>query len=186
MSTAMTAENIENPEAEAAPQAASAVRTRPRMRGRSKLLLIVLSLVMMGVFRTGFVFIIIGMMPTIVTHYLDISRKRYMFRTIFAFNLSGMMPFLAELLQNGPNSVTMQNVMGDAGNWFLIYGSALIGWMIVRVAPMVAHTFINGFHSTQIMRLRSNQQRIEKEWGPEVTRLSRKSRETAEEDDLFS
>lgn len=165
---------------------AAAKPARRRMGGRSKLLLILFSLGLMAVFRTGFVFIIIGMMPSIVASFLDVTRKRYMFKSVLACNLAGMMPFIGELLRHGPNSVTMQNIMGDAGNWVIIYGSALIGWMMVRGMPMIAYSFINGFHSTQIMRLRGNQKRIENEWGPEVTRLSRKNRETAEEEELFS
>lgn len=171
----MTAESAPN----AKPDAKSA---RPRMKGRNKALLIVMSLLMMGVFRTGFLFIIIGMMPTIVTYYMDRSRRRYTFKTIFAANLSGMMPFIGQMLSFGPSSTVMQGIMGDATNWFLIYGSALIGWLMVRVTPMLARSMISGFHSTQVLRLKSNQKRIETEWGQEVTQFSKREEE---EDDLF-
>lgn len=177
MSTAaMTAETP------AAKEASPAKPKRPKMRGRNKLLLIIGSLVMMGIFRTGFMFIIIGLMPTIVAYYVDVSRRRYTFKTIFACNLSGMMPFIGKMLSYGPSSTIMADIMGDASNWFMIYGSALIGWLLVKITPLIAHTMIGGFHGTQIARLKGNQKRIETEWGPEVTQFSTKEED---EDDGF-
>lgn len=167
----MTAETTDpKPDAPAKPG-------RRKMGGRNKLLLILFSLLLMGLFRTGFIFIIIGMMPSIVMHFMDVTRKRYSFKTILACNLSAMMPFVGKMASFGPSSTVMESIMGDAANWMLIYGSALIGWALVRVAPMVAMTFIGGFHGTQIAMLRNNQKRIENEWGAEVTQFSRSDHE---------
>jgi hypothetical protein len=159
---------------EAAAPAAPTKPGRPKMRRRNKILLVLLSLVLMGVFRTGFLFIIISMMPSIVTYYMDMSRRRYTYKTIFACNLSGLMPFIGKMISEGPTSSTMQEVMGNAHNWFIIYGAALIGLMMVRIAPAIAYAMISGFHSTQVARLTQNQKRIENEWGPEVTQFSMK------------
>ncbi len=166
-----------NPENQAARSSANA---RPRMSKRNRILLIIASLAMMAMFRTGFIFVIIAMMPSIVTYYIDASRKRYVFKTIFACNLSGVMPFIGKILFYGPSSSVMQTIMGDAGNWLLVYGSALIGLLMVRVMPMIAHTLIGGFHTTQIARLSKNQKRIENEWGDEVTQFSKEQEEEKE------
>ena len=158
---------------------------REPMSKRNKILLIILALAMMTVFRTGFLFIIIGLLPSIVTYFMDVMPRRYVFRTIFACNLSGMMPYLVKMLEHGPRSAIMQEIMGSAHNWFIIYGAAMIGWLLVRLAPMIALAFINTFNSTQVMRLKSTQRRIEGEWGKEVTMFSSKPEDTDEEDDLW-
>ncbi len=155
----------------------TAASARPRMRQRNKILLILFSLIMMGVLRTGFMLILIGLLPAIVTYYTDTTRKHYMFKSVFACNLAGMMPFIGQLLHNGPRSSIMQDIMGDGSNWMIIYGSAFIGWLMVKTAPMIALTLINGFHGTQIARLKSNQRRIENEWGKEVTQFSKRPEE---------
>jgi hypothetical protein len=55
----------------------------------------------------------------------------------------------------------------------LIYGSAMMGWLMVQIGPMIAYAMISGFHRTQVMRLNFNQKRIENEWGPEVTQFDK-------------
>lgn len=175
-----TATMTDNSTATAQP---SKLAPRRRMGKRAKILLIILSLIMMGVFRTGFLFIIIALMPSIIMYYVDASRRRHTFKTIFACNLSGVVPSVGKMISFGPSSQIMQEIMGDAQNWFIIYGSALIGWMMVRTAPMIAHTLITGFHQTQVMRLGRNQRNIENEWGKEVTQFSIK--EADADDDFF-
>lgn len=145
---------------------------RKKMRGRNKMLLILFSLLMMALLRTGFVFFIIGMLPSIVIYYLDRSPHHYMFKTIFACNMSGMMPYLGKLLKHGPNSAALQEVMGDGLTWVVIYGSAAMGGLLISITPMIAQMMIGGLNQTQIARLRGAQKRIENEWGSEVKGFS--------------
>lgn len=152
-------------------------KPRRRMGKKAKIILIIASLLMMGFLRTGFLFIIIAMMPSIVMYYVDVSRKRYMFKTIFACNLSGLMPFIGKMVTWGPSSIVMQDIMGTGTNWVIIYGSALMGLLMIRTAPTIAHTLISGFHQTQIAMLGRYQKRIEMEWGEEVTQFSKKEDE---------
>lgn len=146
--------------------------TRPKMRFKYKLLLIIISIVMMGLLRTGFMFVIIGLLPSIVAHYFDITKHRYLFRTIFASNMTGILPFIGQLLQHGPSNGALQKIMGSGFAWFIIYGSALIGWMLVKICPMIAQVGIAGYHQSQLARFERLQKRIESEWGPEVTQFS--------------
>ncbi len=148
---------------------------RQPMRRRTRILMFIASFILMGVLRTGFMFIIIAMLPSIVTYYIDQSRRQYTFKTIFACNLSGVMPFIGRMMHYGPSSSTMEEIMGNASNWLIIYGSAMIGFLLIRLAPMIAHMMISGFHSTQVIRLSRNQKRIESEWGQEVTQFSREN-----------
>lgn len=157
---------------------------RQPLSKRDRIMMIVLAVIMMGLFRTGFLLIVIGLMPAIVTYYMDYSRRRYVFKTIFACNLAGMMPAIITMLANGPRSMVMQEIMGDASNWIMIYGFAFMGWLMVKIAPLVALSLISGFHGTQILRLKGNQRRIENEWGKEVTQFSKKPDE--DEDDFWT
>lgn len=142
------------------------------MKFKHKLMLILFSLVMMGVLRTGFVFFVIGMLPCIVAYYMDVTKQRYTFKSILAANLSGMMPFIAKIISVGPSSTLLQEIMGSSTNWVIIYGSALVGWMLVKVCPMAAQAMVAGVHQTQLMRYEWLQKKLEGEWGPEVTQFS--------------
>ena len=153
---------------------------RKPLKLKHKILLVVISLVLMGLLRTGFMFLIIGLLPSIVSYYIDISADRYMFKTILACNLCGMLPFIEKMLHHGPSNAVLQEVMGDFTNWFIIFGSALLGWLIVEVCPLIAQKLIVGFNQTQITRIERLQKKIEREWGSEVKELS----ETGEVDNL--
>jgi hypothetical protein len=145
---------------------------RPKMRFKYKLLLIVSSLLMMGLLRTGFMFVIIAMLPSIVAYYFDVTRQRYLFRAIFSSNLSGLLPYIGQLLQHGPSNGTLQNIMGSSRSWIIIYGAALMGWLLIKICPLIAQMMISGYHQSQLTRFERLQKRIESEWGPEVTQFS--------------
>lgn len=143
-----------------------------KMRFKHKFMLISFNLLMMALLRTGYVFFIIGMLPCIVAYYMDISKHRYTFKSVFAANLSGMMPYITKIIAHGPSSSGLQEIMGNGFNWFVIYGSAMLGWLLIKVCPMVAQAMVGGIHQTQIMRYQWLQKKLESEWGQEVTQFS--------------
>lgn len=164
---APTAEAAAAPAAEAAPRS-----TLPKMRKKNKILLILTSLLLMAFLRTGFIFFIIGMLPTIVMYYLDRSKHRYRFKTIFACNLSGILPYVVQMLQYGPGSAVLQDIMSDNSSWIVIYGAAMVGGMMMMVMPVIAQMFIANLHQTQVVRLSRAQKKIENEWGPDIRKFS--------------
>ncbi len=142
MSTPAATETPAEKPAEA--PAGKAPPRRQKMRFKYKLLLIVSSLAMMGLLRTGFMFVIIAMLPSIVAYYFDVTKQRYLFRSIFASNLSGLLPFIGQLLQHGPSSNgVLQKVMGSSFTWFMVYGAAMMGWLLVKVCPLIAQMMIS-------------------------------------------
>lgn len=159
---------------DSAAKAAAAMKPeeRPKMRLRTKILLIFFSLLLMAILRTGFVFFIIGVLPSIVAYYTDVSKHRYTFKSIFACNLSGMLPFLGKMMMHGPSSSLLQEIMSRGTNWLIIYASAMLGWLLVQVCPMIAQIMIVGLHQTQVARMKRVQEKIEGEWGPEVAQFS--------------
>lgn len=148
------------------------LKKRGKMSVVSKLLLILFSLFLMAILRTGFLFIVIGLLPSIVVYFIDRSLPQYTFKTVFACNLSAMMPSIVDMLVAGPNSTVLQGIMSNGLNWFAIYSAAIGGMMLIQIMPVVARNVIATLHQTQITRLNQNQQRIEKEWGNEVTQFS--------------
>lgn len=152
---------------------AKPVKAASKMRLRTRILLIVLSLLLMAVMRTGFIFVLVAMMPSIVTYYIDRSPHQFTFKTIFALNLSGTLPYVAKLLHYGPGGIMLQETMQAPGTWIIIYGAAFVGYLLTAVAPVFAYFMISNFHATQVTRLERSLKKIEGEWGEEVARLSR-------------
>ena len=145
---------------------------RAPMRFKYKLLLIFTSLVGMAVLKTGFLFVIVAMLPSIIGYYMDVSAGRYVFKTIFSCNLTGFLPYLEKLLRHGPSKGALQQVMGDQHTWIVIGGASFIGWLLVKICPVIAQFTVAGLTQTQLNSIQKIQDKIEKDWGPEVTQFS--------------
>lgn len=145
---------------------------RSKMRFKHKLLLYILGFLLMVMLRTGFVFFVIGMLPCIVAYYMDVSKHQYTFKSIFAANLAGMMPYMTRIIKEGPGSSLLQELMGSSFTWFVIFGSAMMGFLLVKMCPMLAQAMVKGLHQTHIMRYEWVQKKLEEEWGPEVAQFS--------------
>lgn len=147
---------------------------KPKRKGmptKWKVLLILFTLLSMAFLRTGFVFIFIAMLPSIVVYYIDQSEHRYVFRSIFYCNCSGLLPYLAKLIKWGPTSGNLQEIMDSGSTWVIIYGAALVGYLLTAIAPLLAQTMIGSMNQTQVRSLQRAQKKIEKEWGTEVTKF---------------
>lgn len=143
--------------------------------------LIIISLVLIITMRTGFIFIVLSMLPTIIAYYMDRKRPRTKFHTVFACNLSGTFPFLMELIREGKNASSYTTeIMSNMVNWLIIYSSAGFGYLLLATTPFLAQLLISMVNKGQIARFESMQERIIKEWGNEVSHL-RQSKDTAEE-----
>lgn len=144
----------------------------PKMRFKHKLILILVSFFMMALMRTGFVFLVIGMLPAIVAYYMDVSKHRYTFKSIFAANLSGMLPYITQIISHHASSSMLQEIMGSSATWIVIYGSACLGWLLVFICPMISQIMVAGVHQAQLARYEWLQKKLESEWGQEVTQFS--------------
>lgn len=143
-------------------------------RGSGKILLMItlLCFVIIGVFKTGFIFFVVGLLPSIVAYYIDITKGRTRFHTVLACNLSGVIPFMTQILKdNGTKGGYVTSLMADPMNWLEIYAWAGFGWLLVYTTPLFAQLIISMFNQGQITRYQSMQERIIKDWGNEVAHM---------------
>lgn len=139
---------------------------------KTLVLLIALSLFTIIVFKTGFIFFVIGLLPSIVAYYIDITRSRTRFHTVLACNLSGLIPFMTQIWkEDGTHGGYVTSLMSDPMNWLQIYSAAGFGWLLVYTTPLFAQFIISMFNRGQIARFQSMQDRIIKDWGPEVAHM---------------
>jgi len=143
-----------------------------RKSKKATIFLVLLSLVMVVVFRLGFIFILLAMLPTVVAFYIDLSKSRFTFHTVFACNLAGVLQFVPQIVTSTASSGSVSQIMGNTFNWLIVYSAAGIGWILVYAVPMAAQIFINNMHQRQISRLERMQDRILEEWGRDVEEAS--------------
>ncbi len=116
------------------------------------------------------IFVLVGMVPTIVAFIIDRSRKRYATICVGGMNFSGVFFFLLELWFGGDH--TIAHAMGILSNVFalaIIFSAAGFGWLLFLAIPPVVATFLTVMAQRRVAHLRTRQREIIEEWGEEVT-----------------
>lgn len=137
-------------------------------RKASWILIYVGSLVLAVFLKGMFLFILLGMLPSIVAHIADTSKHREVYRCVFTCNLSGMLPYLSLMLNISIDDSMM--LLADPHRWFVIYSFAGIGWLLVWLMPYCAEIITELSHNGRIAQLENIQRKLIDEWGQEIQR----------------
>ena len=133
-------------------------------------LIIVFSLVAIVFIQVTYIFLPVGMLPSIVAYIVDRRPGKLAFQAVATFNLSGMLPYLGELIfihHNSPSAV--QQMMGTGIVWLKIYSVAAMGWIMIFILPYLTNALLRGIYSGRVMRLEMVQKKLIKKWGQEVS-----------------
>ena len=85
----------------------------------------------------AFGFFVLGMMPAILSMFLDRGAGRFASKTVTAFNFVGIVPFLFEIAHAFDRSVAAQRLMLDFWVWVVVYGTASLGLVTIWLFPQV-------------------------------------------------
>ncbi|OJV15805.1 MAG: hypothetical protein BGO27_07825 [Alphaproteobacteria bacterium 33-17] len=117
----------------------------------------------------AFVFVLLALLPTIVAVSIDKRSSRAASNTIGGFNILGVLPYAVELLQEGLGaSSKAQAMLTDLTVWFIVYGSASIGWILIWVVPQVFGSYFVYREERKIKTYLDEQKKLYDEWGPKV------------------
>lgn len=130
--------------------------------------LIGISLILVVFIKHSFIFLIAGMLPSIVVAIVDNSRSRFLFKTVAAFNFSGVAPYMADLMLRNNTASAVQEMVGTPTVWLVMYVAAAIGWMMVKLAPALIKAVMTQFSDNKVTKIETDQKKLIEEWGPEV------------------
>lgn len=118
--------------------------------------------------NVGFLFLLLGLLPTVVAYIVDETKPKDLYKTVRAANVAGMLPTLAPLTQGGHPGAALQVAMGDPGTWLLVYGSASAGWGLVWMCRWVSYVSVVAASQARILLCEKAQKELEAEWGEEI------------------
>ena len=145
--------------------------TPKKRKGKLPVTLFLVAIVVLGVFfKMTVIFILIGMLPSIVAWYIDNMERKPNFRIIMVCNLSGVAPFAANLIAEGNKTAHVMQMFSDFSAWFVIYSSAGIGWLLVWGCPYLIELCLEIGNFSRIAKLEGAQKKLIEEWGPEIKR----------------
>jgi hypothetical protein len=113
-------------------------------------------------------FFALGMLPTIFAMVLDRGAGRFASKTVAACNFIGTMPFLADIAMGYEPSITAKDLMAEPITWLLIYGAALVGWMMIWMIPQTTLMIFTMRAEMKTKVLKEEQAKLLDEWGEEV------------------
>lgn len=134
-----------------------------------KIISVLIALAMLLISGYAFVFVILALMPTIVAFAIDRRNSKAASNTIGAFNMVGLMPYLVELMQSGIEaSAKAQLMLTNINVWFVVYGSASMGWILVWIVPQVTGSYFVYREDVKVKRYLKEQRELYEEWGAKV------------------
>ena len=119
-------------------------------------------------FRATSVIIFIGLLPAIVAWVVDRRYEKFTAITVTIMNACGVFPWLLELWTNGNTIQYAVKIILNPYSWLVMYGAAMIGWLLTRSMPAVVGLTTNVQRDDRIRRLKKRQEKILEEWGPEI------------------
>jgi hypothetical protein len=115
-----------------------------------------------------FLIILPGMMPTLVTLFIDRQRPRHLTYTVGVMNLSGVLPFLLALAKGRLSLQTAAAVLSDPMTWLVMYGAAAAGCLICAATSPLARLCLELQAAQKRRALEALAKAICQEWGEEV------------------
>ena len=126
------------------------------------------SLALIFFLQAGFIFIVFGLMPALVAYFVDGYEGKPTFKCVLFCNMSGMLPTFNDVLRSESAAATMQNLMGDAYTWFLVYGGAMCGYGLLLFARVLTQIAFTVADQARIDILTKKQEQLVQEWGEDV------------------
>ena len=99
-------------------------------KGFKNRVLLTAGFVMAAVFMPTSVLLIVGMLPTIVSIFIDRSKKNSSSITIGALNFTGCVPFLLQLWSQGQAFETTISIITEPMSIVIMYAAAAIGYLL--------------------------------------------------------
>ena len=125
------------------------------------------------------VFMLLGMLPTLVALIIDASSKKrlkYKWLCVGGLNFSGCLPFLFRLWFGDNTWSGAVGMFLSNGCFMIIYLTAFIGWLFYRCIPPIVLNFLELSDQRRVVGLREAQAKLVAKWGEEVASISLKAK----------
>ncbi len=141
----------------------------PKKKGRLGLYTILVVLGFAAPFMLPTVVLVFaGMIPTLVTLFVDKDRHNSSAIAIGAMNCAGITPFVIDLWAKGHTMGNAMHILSEPSSWLVILGAAAIGQMIVSIVPQAMATVTLAHSEMRIKTLKQNLEQLKNSWGPDV------------------
>lgn len=136
--------------------------------------LFVVSAVGVVVLKMGFIFMLLALLPAILSYFVDTDPGKSMFKTVFTCNFAATLPWTIPIVKAGfsMESYNVTNLMTSPTVWMFVYLGAAAGYALVFLCRLIAKFILIVTYEYRIARLEMIQKRLLDEWGDAINRNS--------------
>lgn len=136
-------------------------------------LLIILGFGAVILLKMGALFLMLGLLPSLVAYYTDNDESLTVFKTIFACNFAAMLPVIEPMVEAGLAFKPFNSfaVLSDPVNWLVAFSGAALGWCLIYLFQFIARFLVAGAYKHQIAGLEATQKALVKEWGKKIQKI---------------
>ena len=130
---------------------------------------------MMYLMLSTVIFMLLGMLPTMVALIVDASSKKslkYKWLCVGGLNFAGCLPYLFRLWFGDNSWSAAVGLFLGNGCFLIIYSTALIGWLFYRFIPPVVLNFLEVADQRRVASLKEAQDKLITKWGEDVASLA--------------
>jgi hypothetical protein len=109
-----------------------------------------------------------GMMPTLVTLFIERHRARYLSYTVGVMNFAGVLPILLMVATGRFTMAAAGLALANPMTWIIMYGAAAAGWLICGMTPPLARLCLDLQANQKRRALEAMGKAIREEWGEDV------------------
>jgi hypothetical protein len=132
-----------------------------------KILIGLMSVLLLVVSPKLFVFVCVGLTPSIVCSIVDVKPGRNTFQTVLFFNLSGVCIKFMDFLNNPALLRSFADALNPT-NILMIYLFAALGYFVVWLVPKIVVIMADYKSERRALVIKEKITEMIEEWGPEV------------------
>ncbi len=110
------------------------------------------------------VLIVLGLMPSMISFFIERRPGSSGSTCIALFNLAGLIPVVGKVW-SVPGGAA---VVGDIYSWFVIYMAAAVGAALAWVAPHFSIVYLQAFSGRRRAAIKARQKELFDEWGSSI------------------
>lgn len=130
--------------------------------------LLIAVIVLILLLKSAFILVVFGTLPTLVAYYADTSHNSLGRASIASCNLAGVLPYVVELSVKGNDMQMLSNYLSNPNVWFVMYGLAALGYLLVKGCPLLYRYSLKAVNSSMVFQLEQKQDALVKEWGEDL------------------
>jgi magnesium-transporting ATPase (P-type) len=134
--------------------------------------LMLIGILCVFIFRLGFLFILISLLPSMVAYFIDNDEHLSTFKTVLAANSAALLVVIYPMISDSMQFKAIEplGIMRDPFNWLIVFSGAALGWCLIFLCQYATRFFLVISDEYKLRQIEAQQKVLLAEWGDDIKR----------------